>query len=448
MTHQDEFIDLFEQLLEGTLDEVGHSRLGEMLEKNPDLLEIASRQISLSATLRQMPPTPVDFAETTASHIRKIAEEGEFEFARKVTARMKRQRHVRILAVAAVIALAAVPFFTRKTTTSSSVGSFSEILWERGSPKRTPLIAGSVIEESSGMFRFEFSNGAIAAIEAPMKVRIISDMEIQLDSGRLNAWCPPSAHGFKVRTASADLTDLGTSFGIAVDQSGKSEFLVLDGLVEINTSSESVRLSQGDALQTEDGNHLQSVAFDASAFRHTWPVSTGILATRGAVIPADPDVPEKLRMMEDNDNVLVIPERRNVPFQSPLKAEITQPGTLPGNFNGKVFTLNPLAGKHLSSFLIRYNPVGTVTEEHFLKFEGEVTFDRPVYAIAAQREALENTDAMFSFGEWPSEYRGIELQQRHNPPDSVTLSKDRRTVRVTLYAGASTDEVRVILSDN
>lgn len=64
----------------------------------------------------------------------------------------------------------------------------------------------------------------------------------------------------------------------------------------------------------------------------------------------------------------VIPERRSVPFNCEIQAEITAPGTLPGTISGEVRSLEPMAGKRLSSFLIRYNPVGVISGEKFLRF--------------------------------------------------------------------------------
>ena len=151
--------------------------------------------------------------------------------------------------------------------------------------------------------------------------------------------------------------------------------------------------------------------------------------------------------MEDNENVLVIPEKRNLPFDRPIHAEILEPGTLPGSITGDIREVPAVSGKRLSSFLVRYNPVGKTREDDFVKFEVEVTFDRPVHAIACQRQALAQTDRDFATGTWNSEFRGIELWQIANPPDSVTLSADRRTVKVVFYAGISTDEIRVIVED-
>lgn len=441
-----EFVDLLELYLEGNLDDAGEERLAEMIRQDPSLRAVLQSHLDVSSAMGRIAGDDDHFVKTTAEHVSKISNEGEFDFARRVKNRLIRRRISKITAIAAVLTLAALPLVLWKRKPHAQEVATLVRVSSEGATSAVPVFAGHTVEESTGLVRLDFKNGAVTAIEAPLKVKVVSGTEIILESGRLNGWCPDSAHGFRVLTSTAALTDLGTSFGVSVEN-GKSEFVVLDGMVEVQKAGESVRLIQGGALEAGD-DAMKTVTFDASGFRNTWPLSNGILATQGAVIPADPDVPEKLRMMEDNDNVLVIPERRNIPFVLPIKAQLTGPGTLPGTFDGRTHQLSPQAGKRLSSFLIRYNPVGITTEENFFKFEGEVTFDRPVLAIVGSRESLEQTDIAFALGDWSSQYRGIELNQRLNPPDSVTLSEDRRNVKVTFYAGASTDEVRVILEDN
>jgi hypothetical protein len=314
-----------------------------------------------------------------------------------------------------------------------------------------PVTAGQKFAETSGLIRLDFKNGAVIAVEAPTELTVVSDMEIHLKSGKLNGWCPDTAHGFKVTTASAGLTDLGTSFGVTATQDGKAEFMVLDGEVEVQKGQQKMRLTQGDAVKATTQDKLANTQFDPSGFKYTWPLAQGIYSTKGAVVPADPDVPEKVAQMESDDHVLVIPERRAVPFILPLRVDIVDTGTLPGDIPDAQHVIKPKPGKHFSSFLIRYDPVGTFQPNYFKKFEGEVTFDRPVMAIITKRNSLEASDTVFAMGKWESKYRGIELDQKdeqgNNLSDSVTLTPDRRTVKVSFYAGASTDEIRVILED-
>lgn len=442
-----EFMDLLELLLEGKLQEDGEARLEFLLTADPTNVELLRKHLDLSTALGQVSGAKDDFVRATAVHVAKISNEGEFDFARRVKSRIVRRRISKALAIAAAVSLAGL-FLYQTVGPGSRVATLVRMTDGTPGSKPVGIRAGTRLQEETGLIRLNFPNGAVAAIEAPLKLTVVSDKEILLESGRLNAWCPEAAHGFKVKTASAVLTDLGTSFGISATPDGKSEFVVLDGLVEVEKGTDKRRLAQGDAVQAGKKDPIRNVQFDASAFRNTWSVTSGIVATSGKVMPAPPDVPEKLSKMEDDDYVLVIPEKRNIPFTRPIRAEITGPGKLPGDFMGKLTQLNPEPKKRLSSFLLRYDPVGTFSEEHFLKFQGEVTFDRPVLAIATARESLAHTDIAFAFGEWHSQYRGIEIKQRLNPPDTVTLSEDRRTVKITFYAGASTDEIRVILEDD
>lgn len=460
----EEFIELLDGLSHEGLDEAGRARLLAMVTEQPHLLAEVSVQLTVSRALMELGRGGEDrFAEITASHIAKIAGEEESAFPQKVVGRIVRRRLVAGLAMAAVIVFLAVLIFRPRTANDrgeemavsppeppAEVAVLMRL--QTGDESGKPVRAGQVFSEERGLMRFEFNNGAIVAIEAPAKFVVVSAKEITLESGRLNAWCPDTAHGFKVRTASGSLTDLGTSFGIRVTPE-HSEFVVLDGLVEVEKGSEKIQVTEGNAVQANQSTPLNTLAFAPADFRATWALAYGILSTRGAAVPPDPDLLEKLVDLEDDDNLLVIPEKRNVPFDEPIKAEVLHPGTMPGenphDMNGTVFILPPEEGKRLSSFIIRYNPVGIVTEEHFKRFSGEVTFDRPVLAIQGLKATLEDGDSMFATGTWSKEgFRGMELSQYFNPPDSVTLSEDRRTVSVVFYTGASTDDVRVILEDN
>lgn len=441
----DEFIELLEALSEERLDEAGRARLVAMTAESPQLRSTLREHLALNRALGQLDREDRRFAERTAAHVMKTASEGDFAFAEKVKQRILRRRAVKILAAAAVLALAALPFLPKKQEVATLVrmDSAGKVL------SRTPVKEGAKFDEKNGFLRFDFGNGAIVAVEAPAKLVVTSGMEIKLESGRLNAWCPEPAHGFKVRTASADLTDLGTSFGVSASADGQSNFVVLDGSVEVEKGAQKMRLEQGAAatssMQKAD---LTEIAFDASAFKDTWRLASGILSTSGSVIPVSPDIPEKVALMEDSEYVLVIPERRQVVVDRDLKAEITGPGSFPGAFDRTPDPFQPAEGKKMRSILLRYDPVGTSAKDEFIRLEGEVTFDRPVVAIACHLVSLRKSDALFATGSWAHTYRGIEIEQDNGKPDTVTLSEDRRTVKILFYAGASTDEVRVFFEED
>ncbi len=449
----DELIDLLELLQEGGLDEAGRARLLAMLKERPEYLPTVASHFAVGRALAQLEAPEMDFAARTAAHVVKLANEKEFAFVDRLKRRIVMRRTVKVLAAAAVLALAALPVFFWKRTTPvapqpEEVAVLSRLDKDGGTVHTESVRVGSHIKEDAGLVRLNFKNGAIVAVEGPVDFTVVSALELLLETGRLNAWCPEAAHGFKVRTASGDLTDLGTSFGVSASTDGRSEFVVLDGMVEVEKGSEKLRLEKGSAVAAKAGDTLQSVAFAPSPFKKTWLLACGILSTKGQVAPVDPDVPEKVALAENDEYVMVIPEKRGVIFNRPLDAEIIEPGHLPGEFDGKVHTVTPVPEKRLRSVLLRFDPVGAWPDDYFLKLQGEVTFDRPVVAISCQRDSLEKSDELFANRTWDAVYRGIELKQTNNPPDSVSLSADRHTVSVLFYAGASTDEVRVFLEDN
>ncbi len=76
-----ETIDMIERLIEGTLDEVGQARLMEMVRLNPALQERIALQLDISTALELHARKDAGFAERTAAHVMRIAEECEFAFA-------------------------------------------------------------------------------------------------------------------------------------------------------------------------------------------------------------------------------------------------------------------------------------------------------------------------------------------------------------------------------
>jgi hypothetical protein len=210
----------------------------------------------------------------------------------------------------------------------------------------------------------------------------------------------------------------------------------------------------GAALRAKRGKRLSNVSFEPALYRRTWPVASGINSTLGEVVPAPPDTPEALAAMENDDHILVIPERRDFAPSTPIDADITEPGIYEGPLLIAPLELSPLDGVKVRSYLLRYNPVGKVKPSASKRFEGSVTFDRPVLAIIASSRKLNRTDNLLSKAPLPklnpqdAGLRGVERGQPPFPSDRVTLSQDRRTITVVFYAGESIDEIRAITADD
>lgn len=93
------------------------------------------------------------------------------------------------------------------------------------------LHAGARIALASGMAKVTFECGAEVVLEGPCDFEIRSAMAGVLNSGKLTADVPRRAFAFAIFSPGVDFVDLGTSFGISADPSGRTELHVFEGEV-------------------------------------------------------------------------------------------------------------------------------------------------------------------------------------------------------------------------
>ena len=96
-------------------------------------------------------------------------------------------------------------------------------------------------ELASGEIQLTMASGVVVDLFAPIRVEFTSPNSLRLLSGELSATVPASAQGFQVLTPSVIVTDLGTVFDIAVEESGRTEVEVRDGNVTVASRDESTQ---------------------------------------------------------------------------------------------------------------------------------------------------------------------------------------------------------------
>ena len=89
---------------------------------------------------------------------------------------------------------------------------------------------GRKLELAAGTAELTFARGARIVIQGPATLEVLSANEMQLDRGKLAASVPGPAIGFAVLTPTAAVVDLGTEFGVEVDEAGATNLTVLRGL--------------------------------------------------------------------------------------------------------------------------------------------------------------------------------------------------------------------------
>ncbi|MFM7843915.1 MAG: FecR domain-containing protein, partial [Planctomycetota bacterium] len=86
----------------------------------------------------------------------------------------------------------------------------------------------------AGIIHLRFTNGTDMIVTSPARFEVQDAQNIQLISGKIRVTVPPAAKGFKVATRDAAYIDLGTEFGLRVDDhSGTSDLYVFDGQVNV-----------------------------------------------------------------------------------------------------------------------------------------------------------------------------------------------------------------------
>jgi hypothetical protein len=107
------------------------------------------------------------------------------------------------------------------------------------------LFPGQWFDLEAGLVEISFDGGAVALVEGPARFSITAARTCGLEQGRLTATLDKAAAksagiqaGFAVETPTATVTDLGTSFGVAVGAAGETDVSVFDGLVELLPRSE------------------------------------------------------------------------------------------------------------------------------------------------------------------------------------------------------------------
>lgn len=163
----------------------------------------------------------------------------------------------------------------RDEATTSSVAVLSrgvKMVWDETSaaPEVNSPLGPGTLRLKSGVAEIEFFQGARLCIEGPAQIRLISAGEAFCQYGRFSAHVPPPARGFRINTPKGDIVDLGTDFGLDLNEASP-EVHVFKGEVELHQAQTPVRkLTTGTAagLDQTGSNRMLAANTTAFAFSH------------------------------------------------------------------------------------------------------------------------------------------------------------------------------------
>ena len=90
---------------------------------------------------------------------------------------------------------------------------------------------GREIRLREGLAQLTFDSGAKLIVQGPATFVARTETSATMDQGKISALCPERARGFKLRTPTSEIIDIGTEFAVDVQESGDSEIHVFQGEV-------------------------------------------------------------------------------------------------------------------------------------------------------------------------------------------------------------------------
>jgi hypothetical protein len=127
-------------------------------------------------------------------------------------------------------AMPAAPVFAAQLT------GMRAVVWSDGQIQRrlgARLLSGQRLALQSGFAEITFDSGAKVLLEGKNELHIVSSNGAALDQGRLVAQVPAQARGFTVSTPTMEVVDLGTEFGLEVDDQQRGSLTVFQGVVTL-----------------------------------------------------------------------------------------------------------------------------------------------------------------------------------------------------------------------
>lgn len=274
---------LIQHYLEDNLSEAEAARLLELLQtpgsEATALREDLLHQLSMDAMLREikaaspgaLPQPEVQPLPLPLPHARPLSRRPQAHFTFTTL--------TSVAALAACITLAVtwlvgpsreertLPLLADDEATTAAVAVLARgvnLEWEgQGHAPGSPLSPGW-LRLKSGLAQIEFYQGARVTLEGPAEFRLISSSEAYCASGKLSAHVPPQAVGFRIDTPKGTIVDLGTDFGLDLNDAA-AELHVFKGEVELHAAGAAMKpLREGQGMTL--GTDTRSIRADLAAF--------------------------------------------------------------------------------------------------------------------------------------------------------------------------------------
>ncbi len=190
------------------------------------------------------------------------------DFGSRIRKKSKLENLLLLGSIAAVllIAVAGIMFPPAMGREVATITDMLSARWQNNGVKYEPgtrIFKRERMQLEDGLAELAFDNGVRVTIESPASFKVRSDMQIDLEYGKLFATVPGGASGFTVKTRVAKVVDIGTRFGVEVDKAGAVSLHVIKGQTKLGLNrfwnSESVDVNGGAARKVSVSEEITEI---------------------------------------------------------------------------------------------------------------------------------------------------------------------------------------------
>ncbi|MBA4105971.1 MAG: hypothetical protein C0485_09450 [Pirellula sp.] len=289
-----------------TLDE--KAELKALLRDDPASRQLYVEYIQDTAGLRWSfahTTIPINDVQLAVDHVTTEAFAGEFAGERPPS--RVRLRWAAYLALAASALIGAGVYLRDAAPPPQSVAVLTraiDAVWEEGELRELDrLHVGQALELKSGQVEMIFDTGVEVVLQGRTHFEIRSTDSAFSNRGTISARVGSDGKGFTIDTPNARVIDLGTEFGVAINEAGETEVAVFDGKVDLAVgaapSDQAARqeLVQGEAIRVGVDGQVDRVTAIAS---DRFPVSASLRPGVGPLLPIIRDVSDNIRVGDSN----------------------------------------------------------------------------------------------------------------------------------------------------
>lgn len=130
----------------------------------------------------------------------------------------------------------------RDTTPVAVLMETDDVVWASNPVTIGDNLPSGMLRVVSGTMHVQMVGGASVTLIGPFEFVMESADAARLNYGTLRAEAPGEAAGFTVHTPGFDVVDLGTAFAVYVQRDGSGQVAVTQGVVEVRSALQAVRL--------------------------------------------------------------------------------------------------------------------------------------------------------------------------------------------------------------